>query len=139
MRRDDLRDTGYLQRHFSSSAMLNEDSGSDGGLQLTDNAVQRLQELQRESPEGPLFLRLTVEGGGCSGFQYEFSLGSSLKPEDRIFERNGVQVVSDDISLDFLKGAVVDFETDLMRSGFVVAGNPNAASSCGCGSSFVAK
>lgn len=57
----------------------------------------------------------------------------------RIFERNGVQVVSDDISLDFLKGAVVDFETDLMRSGFVVAGNPNAASSCGCGSSFVAK
>ena len=57
----------------------------------------------------------------------------------RIFEKEGVKVVSDSLSLEFLKGSVVDFESDLMRSGFVVAGNPNAESSCGCGSSFVAK
>lgn len=57
----------------------------------------------------------------------------------RVFEYGGAKVVTDDLSLQFLSGSIVDFETDLMRSGFVVAGNPNAASSCGCGSSFVAK
>lgn len=57
----------------------------------------------------------------------------------RVFERNGAQLVCDDISLDFLKGSVVDYESDLMRSGFVMGKNPNASSSCGCGSSFVAK
>lgn len=57
----------------------------------------------------------------------------------RVFEIDGAKLVTDDLSMEFLNGSVVDFESDLMRSGFVVAGNPNAASSCGCGSSFVAK
>lgn len=118
-------------------------SSSDVGLALSDSAVQRLKELQAESSE-PVVLRLTVEGGGCSGFQYEFAIeegagNGQLAEADRVFERDGVRVVCDDVSLEFLKGAIVDFESDLMRSAFVVAANPNAASSCGCGSSFVAK
>ncbi|PRW45434.1 Iron-sulfur assembly -like mitochondrial [Chlorella sorokiniana] len=116
-------------------------SSSSSGLTISDGAVERLKELSAKS-SGAVLLRVTVEGGGCSGFQYEFSIeeaGGQLAETDRLFERDGVQVVCDDISLEFLKGSTVDFESDLMRSAFVVATNPNAASSCGCGSSFVAK
>eukprot|EP00887_Chlorella_sp_A99_P005936 scaffold29.g5936.t1 len=108
------------------------------GVQLSDTAVQRLRELQSGADE-PVVLRLTVEGGGCSGFQYEFSIDSAAREGDRVFDRDGATVVMDDVSFEFLKGAVVDWESDLMRSAFVVQSNPNAASSCGCGSSFVAK
>ncbi|EFN54550.1 hypothetical protein CHLNCDRAFT_135340 [Chlorella variabilis] len=125
-----------------AEASTNSSTGSDG-LALSDSAVERLKELQAES-SGPVALRVTVEGGGCSGFQYEFAIeegaaAQQLAPTDRLFERDGVRLVCDDISLEFLKGAVVDFESDLMRSAFVIHNNPNAASSCGCGSSFVAK
>lgn len=182
---------------------------STDAIRLSDHAVERLRELQAETPDEPVYLRLMVEGGGCSGFQYEFSLDSVVKPGDkcvarprrtprlpcapprpadasassddasnarrreggrragrkarrrprpaldarrpppsfpraclyprRVYEQDGAKVISDDLSLEFLRGSVVDFESDLMRSGFVVAENPNAASSCGCGSSFVAK
>lgn len=133
------------QRSFSAQAepapSSSSNSFSTDGLTLSDAAVERLKELQAQGAS-PVTLRVTVEGGGCSGFQYEFAVeepGAPLGDTDRVFERDGVRLVSDDISLDFLKGATVDYESDLMRSAFVVAANPNAASSCGCGSSFVAK
>ncbi|PSC73776.1 iron-sulfur cluster assembly 2 mitochondrial [Micractinium conductrix] len=132
---------GFASAQAEPVASSSSSGGGDSGLTVSDAAVQRLKELAGESSE-PVVLRVTVEGGGCSGFQYEFAIeegGGSLAKTDRLFERDGVRVVCDDISLEFLKGAIVDFESDLMRSAFVIAANPNAASSCGCGSSFVAK
>jgi iron-sulfur cluster insertion protein len=80
-------------------------------------------------------LRITVSGGGCSGFQYGFSLDDQKNDDDRLFERDGVTVVIDEVSLDLLKGSEVDFVEDLIGSYFAIK-NPNATSTCGCGSSF---
>ena len=77
------RQSGWSGRGFASGAAASERSSRDDGLQLTENAVRRLEELQSESPDKPLLLRLTVEGGGCSGFQYEFSLDSASRADDR--------------------------------------------------------
>lgn len=85
-------------------------------------------------------LRVEVEGGGCSGFQYKFKLDDSrAQAEDLVFERDGVRVVCDTVSIDFLRGAVLEYEDSLMRSAFQIAANPNAESACGCGTSFAAK
>ena len=80
-------------------------------------------------------LRLAVTGGGCSGFQYNFSMDDALQDDDRVFERDGSRLVVDETSLELLAGAEIDFVEDLMGSYFQVK-NPNASSSCGCGSSF---
>lgn len=108
-------------------------------LQISKAAVERLKELTQQQKRATL--RLTIEGGGCSGFQYEFKLDetATIKDGDRVFTKDGVSVVCDDLSLEFLKGATIDYESDLMRSAFVVQDNPNAETSCGCGSSFQAK
>lgn len=87
---------------------------------------------------------MEVEGGGCSGFQYVLRLeegpgAAEPKPGDAVFERDGARVLVDEVSLGFLRGAVVDYEDTLMRSAFHVASNPNSEASCGCGSSFAAK
>ncbi|KAF8055739.1 iron-sulfur assembly protein IscA-like protein 2 [Scenedesmus sp. PABB004] len=111
-----------------------------GGLVLHDSAVQRLKELQAEAPGRAVMLRIEVEGGGCSGFQYKFRLDdASAAADDHVFERDGAAVVCDAVSLDFLRGAVVEYEDSLMRSAFQIAANPNSESTCGCGTSFVAK
>ena len=114
-------------------------STSTEDLQISNAAVERLKELTQQHKGATL--RLTIEGGGCSGFQYEFKLDetATIKEGDRVFTKDGVSVVCDDLSLEFLKGATVDYESDLMRSAFVIQDNPNAATSCGCGSSFQAK
>jgi iron-sulfur cluster assembly 2 len=134
------------QRPFAAAAPAAEPrpadvngADDDGGLSVTPAAIERLRSLGAHSDGGPV-LRLAVDGGGCSGFQYEFTLDEAPpKENDRVFSSGGVRVVCDDLSLEFLRGATVDFESDLMRSAFVVLGNPNADSSCGCGSSFAVK
>ncbi len=83
----------------------------------------------------PAILRLSVEGGGCSGFQYQFGLADAAEPADSIVETDGVRLVVDPISLDLLQGASVDFVDNLGGAAFRVT-NPNAASGCGCGTSF---
>ena len=83
----------------------------------------------------PAILRLSVEGGGCSGFQYKFGLADAPEGEDLVVERDGVQLVVDAVSLDLLTGSEVDYVESLGGSAFKVT-NPNAASGCGCGSSF---
>ena len=80
-------------------------------------------------------MRVTVSGGGCAGFQYGFSFDGARNADDRVFERGAARVVIDEVSLEFLKGAEVDFVEDLVGSYFKI-NNPNAASSCGCGTSF---
>ena len=84
---------------------------------------------------GKKCLRVAVEGGGCSGFQYEISMESDIKENDLILSENECRVVIDPISLEFLSGAIIDFKEELIGSKFVIE-NPNATSSCGCGTSF---
>ncbi|MBV8890242.1 MAG: iron-sulfur cluster insertion protein ErpA [Alphaproteobacteria bacterium] len=102
---------------------------------VTDSAVRRIAELKVQEDVGGAFLRIAVSGGGCSGFQYGFTFDDQQNPDDAVFERDGVAVVVDDVSLELLNGAEVDFVEDLMGASFQIR-NPNAASSCGCGNSF---
>ncbi len=109
--------------------------GDERTILLTDSAVRRIATLkQQEAAEGA-FLRIAVSGGGCSGFQYGFSFDDRKNEDDFVFERDGVGVVVDEVSLGLLGGAEVDFVEDLMGASFQIR-NPNAASSCGCGNSF---
>jgi iron-sulfur cluster insertion protein len=102
---------------------------------LTENAVRRIAMLKVQEHVEDAFLRIAVSGGGCSGFQYGFTFDDQRNEDDFAFERDGVTVVVDDVSLGLLNGAEVDFVEDLMGAAFQIR-NPNAASSCGCGNSF---
>lgn len=104
-------------------------------ITLTDSLIKRLKFLAEQEGTPDLKLRITVEGGGCQGFEYKFSLDSDVKPEDEVFERAGAAVIIDDISLPYMKGATIDFTDDLIGAHFKII-NPNAVSSCGCGTSF---
>ncbi len=105
-------------------------------ITLTNNAIQRIQALiAQESSEPPLRLRLGITGGGCSGFQYHFMLDSALNPDDHVFGTPSAEIVVDEVSLELLKGSLVDYVEDLTSSSFIVK-NPNASSGCGCGHSF---
>uniref|UniRef100_A0A670IKX8 Iron-sulfur cluster assembly 2 homolog, mitochondrial n=1 Tax=Podarcis muralis TaxID=64176 RepID=A0A670IKX8_PODMU len=108
---------------------------NEGQIYLSENCVKRLLEIAEASE----FLRLQVEGGGCSGFQYKFSLDTVVNSDDRIFEQGGARVVVDLDSLSFVKGAMVDFNQELIRSSFQVVNNPQAEQGCSCGSSFSIK
>jgi iron-sulfur cluster insertion protein len=102
---------------------------------LTDSAVRRVALLKKQEQAGNAMLRIAVSGGGCSGFQYGFSFDNTRNEDDLVFERDGIGVVVDDVSLGLLNGAEIDFVEDLMGAAFQIR-NPNAASSCGCGNSF---
>jgi len=104
-------------------------------ITLTPSAVQAVQELLRKRNLEGYALRVFVSGGGCSGFQYGMALEGNVRPEDLSFEFDGVQVVVDEISINYLRGATVDYVDGVMGSGFKIE-NPNAISSCGCSSSF---
>jgi len=108
---------------------------ADRQVSITDSAAKRIAWLMQQEGDAALMLRLSVSGGGCSGFQYGFSFDKSQQVDDHLFERDGVKVVVDDTSLDLLAGAEIDFVEDLVGAAFQVR-NPNAVSSCGCGSSF---
>jgi iron-sulfur cluster insertion protein len=111
------------------------DEIGDRQVVLTENAVRRIASLKAQEQVETAFLRIAVSGGGCSGFQYGFSFDDQRNEDDVVFERDGVAVVVDDVSLDLLSGAEIDFVEDLMGASFQIR-NPNAASSCGCGNSF---
>ena len=102
---------------------------------ITDSAARRIAALKAQEEAEGAFLRIAVSGGGCSGFQYGLSFDDQQNPEDIVFEKDGVAVIVDEVSLDLLNGAEVDFVEDLMGASFQIK-NPNAASSCGCGNSF---
>ncbi len=104
-------------------------------LVITDSAAARIAKLQSIENKPELKLRITVNGGGCSGFQYAFDLDESVKDDDLTFDHNGVAVVTDEVSMEFIEGCVVDFKDDLGAAYFQID-NPNATSSCGCGTSF---
>jgi len=104
-------------------------------VSLTEAAARRIALLIAQEANPQLKLRLAVSGGGCSGFQYGFSFDDTRNEDDVEFERDGVKLLVDETSLDLLAGAEIDFVEDLVGASFQVR-NPNATSSCGCGSSF---
>jgi iron-sulfur cluster assembly protein len=105
-------------------------------VSLTPTAAAKIRELMAEDPEGETsVLRVAIQGGGCSGFQYGLGFDSGPVEGDEVMELEGVQVVVDPFSAPYLKGATIDFLNTISESGFKID-NPNAAASCGCGHSF---
>ena len=104
-------------------------------LEFSDSAVNKLKAIQAEEGKPDLMLRVSVYGGGCSGFQYTFSLDEEVNPADRSVEKDGVTLIIDQKSYQLLAGSEVDYREGLEGAMFVV-NNPNATSTCGCGASF---
>ncbi len=105
---------------------------------LTSTAADAVRDLLAKRNLAGYALRVFVSGGGCSGFQYGMALENNIRPTDSSYEFDGVQVVVDEISINYLRGATIDYVESVMGSGFKIE-NPNAVSSCGCGSSFRTK
>lgn len=103
---------------------------------LSESAAKRITKMLAAEENGTdKFMRVSVEGGGCSGFQYDFGFDEELNDDDHTFVSHGVKVVVDDTSLDLLNGGELDYVEELLGAYFQVT-NPNASSSCGCGTSF---
>jgi len=104
---------------------------------FTDSAAQKVAQLIEEEGNPDLKLRVFVQGGGCSGFQYGFTFDEIVNEDDTTIVKNGVQLLIDSMSYQYLIGAEIDYKDDLEGAQFVIK-NPNATSTCGCGSSFSA-
>lgn len=103
-------------------------------LTLSERAATRIAKILSREPQGSM-IRLAVKGGGCSGFQYDFSITQNRQSDDFTVENGAVAVLVDAVSLDLLRGSEIDFSSELIGAMFVVK-NPNATASCGCGTSF---
>jgi iron-sulfur cluster insertion protein len=104
-------------------------------LNFTDNAARKVKELIEEEANPDLKLRVFVSGGGCSGFQYGFTFDELVNEDDTALEKNGVTLLIDPMSFQYLTGAEIDYTEGIEGAQFVIK-NPNATSTCGCGSSF---
>ncbi|CAL8286551.1 unnamed protein product [Lota lota] len=125
-------------RHCNSSTSQNKpllSAAAQDGVHLSESCVKRLREIMEEGE----FLRIHVEGGGCSGFQYKFSVDRNRDEDDRVFEQEGVGVIVDQESLEFVKGSTLDYTSELIRAAFQMQKNPQADHGCSCGSSFSVK
>jgi iron-sulfur cluster assembly accessory protein len=103
-------------------------------ITVTERAARRIGEILRREPPGTM-LRVSVEGGGCSGFQYKFDVDRARAADDVVIERDGATVLIDQVSIGYLAGSEIDFVDDLIGASFRV-NNPQATASCGCGTSF---
>jgi iron-sulfur cluster assembly accessory protein len=120
-----------LQRRPGTSM---NDTATTSPVDVTDRAARRVAAiLAKEAPGSAL--RVAVNGGGCSGFQYAFDVTQEREPEDLVIEKEGAVVLVDSVSLDFLRGTRIDFVDDLIGQSFKID-NPNVKASCGCGASF---
>lgn len=106
-------------------------------LIFTDNAANKVNELIHEEGNPNLKLRVYVTGGGCSGFQYGFTFDENRNEDDTVVAKNGVELLVDPMSFQYLVGAKIDYKEDIEGSQFIIS-NPNAKTTCGCGSSFSA-
>lgn len=102
---------------------------------ITDSAASRISEIMAEENDPKLKLRVFVEGGGCSGFQYGFTFDEAQNEDDFTVVKDDVTILVDSMSYQYLAGATIDFKDDIMGAAFSIT-NPNAQSTCGCGSSF---
>lgn len=103
-------------------------------MTLTQTAADRIKAILAEQPDAKL-LRISVDGGGCSGFSYKFDLDDEVNADDLVIERDGAKVAIDEMSLELLRGSEIDFSTELIGAAFRI-NNPNATAACGCGTSF---
>ena len=111
-----------------------EPATTDAPITLTDRAAKQIAAILKGEEEGTV-LRVAVQGGGCSGFQYGFTLDDTRTDDDLVLEKNGVTVLIDSISVSYLGGSEIDYVDDLIGAAFKI-NNPNATASCGCGTSF---
>ena len=137
--------------NFDSGANVHTEIDLEEGIIITKSCANRLKQLQEKKDNPNLRLRVYVDGGGCSGFQYHFTVEDNQEvagedeevefdpEEDQIFVQHGISVVVDESSLEFIKGSTIDYITEMIRSSFAVVNNPNSESACGCGSSFALK
>jgi len=107
----------------------------EGNISVSSNAAKRIAKLLKNEDNPDQMLRVTVSGGGCSGFQYGFGFESERNHDDLAIEQDGITVLIDPVSAGYLDGSVIDYIEDLIGASFQVK-NPNAVSSCGCGTSF---
>jgi iron-sulfur cluster assembly accessory protein len=103
-------------------------------LVLSERAARRINEIMAGEPSGSM-LRISVNGGGCSGFQYAFEVDRARQGDDILIERDGARVLVDQVSLQYMEGSTIDFVDDLIGQSFKIE-NPQATASCGCGTSF---
>lgn len=108
-----------------------------GPVDFTDSAAAKVKQLIEDEENQELKLRVYIQGGGCSGFQYGFTFEEEQQPDDTSVEKNGVVLLIDPMSFQYLMGAKIDYKEDLEGARFVI-NNPNATTTCGCGSSFSA-
>ena len=108
---------------------------AEKAVTLSDSAVDQLKILGAEEEHAGMMLRVAVGGGGCSGFQYSFTFDNQINDDDKVIEKNGVSVIIDEMSWDYLAGSEIGYKQELIGSYFSIE-NPNAASTCGCGTSF---
>ncbi|MFN3835671.1 MAG: iron-sulfur cluster insertion protein ErpA [Glycocaulis sp.] len=106
---------------------------SDAAITLSENAARQINTIL--ASQGALYLRVSVVGGGCSGFSYKFDLESARAEDDLAIERDGATVLIDPMSVDFLSGSQIDYADELIGAAFKIT-NPNATAACGCGTSF---
>ena len=128
-----------LVRSETTKANLASVESGEGSLVITDTAVTRLRDLGGSGKGEEAWLRVSVEGGGCSGFQYKLDLEEgelSMAEDDVVVERDGARVLVDETSLEYLQGATVDYHVELIRAGFRITANPKAEGGCSCGASF---
>ena len=104
-------------------------------ITITESAVEKIKDILAEENNPAVKLRVFVQGGGCSGFSYGFTFDEEVNEDDFNIEINGIKVLVDSMSSTYLQGAAIDFKDELMGASFVIS-NPNAQSTCGCGSSF---
>jgi len=104
-------------------------------VEITDSAVEKIKDILAEENNPNMSLRMFVQGGGCAGFSYGFTLDEERNEDDFDIEKNGIHLLVDSMSAQYLQGATVDYKEDLMGSQFTIK-NPTAVSTCGCGSSF---
>lgn len=104
-------------------------------INVTESAIEKIAELLAEENNAKLCLRTFVQGGGCSGFSYGFTFDEEQHEDDFVVEQHSVKILIDSMSFQYLAGAEIDYKEDIMGSSFTIT-NPNAQSTCGCGSSF---
>lgn len=124
-----------VNRSFSTDANKSVTVSSEQELKLTESCVKRLKEVCTDGS----FLRVIVEGGGCSGFQYKFDFDTKKAKDDIVFGSDDAKVVIDPVSLEYIGGATIDYHVELIRAGFRILSNPKAEGGCSCGASFSIK
>lgn len=124
-----------MNASVQTELLVSDSSAMPAPLVFTDSAVGKVKALIDEESNPDLKLRVFVQGGGCSGFQYGFTFDEAVNEDDTVIDKNGVQLLIDSMSYQYLVGAEIDYKEDLEGAQFVIK-NPNALTSCGCGSSF---